>query len=292
MAAIRTVLCPVDFSPSTPRQIELAAELCRLFGARLVLHHNLAAAATAAGVGWMWAASHPNGHSEAEVERRLRELLAAVPDGLASEARTTRGLPSQAVLAVQQATAADLVVLTTHGASTEEHTSIAAQILERASCAVLVLHELAVEGAAPHFDAGERAVQVVLVPTDLSAESLAAVRFAFELARVLPAELHLLHVAPAARHAGAAAAALAAESERKLRALVPEDLEYRVHHHVEPGDPATAIARAAERLHAAYIVMGEHTRSPLRRWLTRDVSRDVLHRAPCPIWYVPGATAA
>lgn len=285
MTAIRTVLCPVDFSPATPRQIDLAAELCRLFGARLVLHHNLAAAATAAGVGWMWAASHPNGHSEAEVEQRLRQLLAGLPDSLDGEARTTRGLPSQAVLAVREATSADLVVLTTHGATSEEHTSIAAQLLERATCPLLVLHETEVEGEAPHFAAASTTPQTVLVPTDLSAESFPAVRFAFELARLLPAEIHLLHVAPKARPEALA------ETERRLRALVPEDLEYRVHHHVEAGDPTSAIAQAAQRLGAAYIVMGEHTHAPLRRWFTRDVSREVLHRAPCPVWYVPGAAA-
>jgi hypothetical protein len=37
MIAIRTILCPVDFSPATPRQVDLAANLCLAFNARLVL---------------------------------------------------------------------------------------------------------------------------------------------------------------------------------------------------------------------------------------------------------------
>ena len=40
MTVIKTILCPVDFSQATARQVELAAGLARLFGARLVLHHN------------------------------------------------------------------------------------------------------------------------------------------------------------------------------------------------------------------------------------------------------------
>jgi len=41
MIAIRTVVCPVDFSPATSRQVDLASDVCRAFGARLILHHNV-----------------------------------------------------------------------------------------------------------------------------------------------------------------------------------------------------------------------------------------------------------
>ena len=43
MIAIRIVVCPVDFSPVTAHQVDLAADVCRAFGARLVLHHNVTA---------------------------------------------------------------------------------------------------------------------------------------------------------------------------------------------------------------------------------------------------------
>ena len=38
---IHTVLCPTDFSPLSQRAVSLAARICRRFGARLVLEHNL-----------------------------------------------------------------------------------------------------------------------------------------------------------------------------------------------------------------------------------------------------------
>ena len=53
MLSVRTVLCPVDFSSATPRQVELAVDLCRAFGARLVLHHNVIEVAIGSGVSWM-----------------------------------------------------------------------------------------------------------------------------------------------------------------------------------------------------------------------------------------------
>lgn len=291
MIEIRTLLCPVDFSPATPRQIGLAGELARLFGARLVLHHNVSAADTAAGVGWMWAASHDGPITPTEAERRLGELLDSLPAGVTAEARITRGLPTQAVLAVRDATAADLILMTTHGPTDEEHTSVTSQILERVDCLLVALHEETVEGAAPHVAGRDATPHVVLVPTDLTPQSMGAVRFAFELARVLPARIHLLHVDPPSRRGGAVDEALIVERERQMRELVPADLEGRVGCHQESGDPADGIRRAAERFGASFIVMGEHTRAPLRRWFSRDTSRAVLHRAPCPVWYVPPRAA-
>ena len=80
MIALKTVLCPVDFSAATPRQVDLAAELSRTFGARLVLHHNRHSLGAVASVGWMWNADHqatarpswkPNSATASRVCRRV-----------------------------------------------------------------------------------------------------------------------------------------------------------------------------------------------------------------------------
>src|SRR5690242_13278356 len=114
MVALETVLCPVDFSPATPRQVDLAAELCRAFGARLVLHHNRHSLGGGASVGWMWNADHQS-DSRTVVEAKLRDCLARVPDGVRAEPLTTEGPVSRAVLAAGEMVNADLVVLTAHG---------------------------------------------------------------------------------------------------------------------------------------------------------------------------------
>lgn len=296
MEAIRTILCPVDFSPATERQLAFAADLCRLFGAKLVLHHNLAVAPPGAGVGWMWSGEHGGAPSEAGDEERLRRLMATLPEGIEVEAKITHGLPSTSVVTVGELVGADLVVITTHGKSPEEHTSVTEQVLDRARCGVLALHE-AREGEAPErlVAAGEPPRPVV-VPTDFSKESMAAVECAFELARRLPLEPHLLHVVSPGGVAAKAtseepSSALAEEGRRRLAELVPADLDGRVFVHVGVGDPGHEIAAAAERLVAAFVVMGEHTRAGWRRWLTRDTSRAVLHEVRCPVWYVPGTAA-
>src|SRR5262245_25592119 len=129
MISLQTVLCPVDFSPATPRQVDLAAELCRAFGARLVLHHNRHSLGAGASVGWMWNADH-YGDCRTVQEAKLRECLARVPDGIRVEPLTTEGPPSRAVLAAGDLVQADLFVLTAHGTLSDDHASITQKVIE------------------------------------------------------------------------------------------------------------------------------------------------------------------
>jgi nucleotide-binding universal stress UspA family protein len=288
MITLRTILCPVDFSDATSRQVATAADLARLTGARLVLHHNMASLGAGAGVGWMWSAEQPPLSHEA-VGQRLEALAGTSASGLPVELRITEGPASASVLAVGEATNADLVVLSTHHASTEDHTSVTATVLERARRAVLALHDARQESRALSFD-GNGSRQVALVPSDLTPESRAAVDFAFELARSLPLDLHLLHLVGQGG-VGGRHHPNAQEAEEGLRALVPGELRDHTHVHVRQDAPTHGIVQTAAELGASCIVMGEHTRSAVRRWFTTDTSRGVLHDAPCPVWYVPGLQA-
>jgi nucleotide-binding universal stress UspA family protein len=288
MVAIRSVLCPVDLTAASERQVELAAELSRLYGARLTLHHNLHALPVGAAVGWMYAGDHTGAPSEEQVEARLGALLDRLPEGVEREAKITRGLPSQTVMAVAELVGAELVVLATHGATSEEHTSVSELLLEHSERSLLVVHERDVAAGVPDFLAPSATPHVVVVPTDLASGSRAAEELAFDLAGRVPTELHLLHVPEKGRRGEPAREALGDE----MRARVPAEIAARVRYDVVEGEPAAAIAEAAGRLGAGCIVMGEHSKSLLRRWFSRDVSRELLHRAPCPVWYVPAVRAS
>jgi nucleotide-binding universal stress UspA family protein len=281
----------VDFSPATPRQVDLAADLCRAFDAKLVLFHNVHSLGTGASVGWMWNADH-HGDDQATVTARLNECVARIEPGVTVEPLLTQGPTSRAVVAVGEAFDADLVVLTSHGNVADDHVSVSEKLLDEGRRAVLVLHESSLEPRTPHFTCAATDRQVVIAPTDLSEESIAALQVGFELARRLPIELHLVHFLGNGRAQNGRDQAVTDTAMALLGSLVPEDLRHRVRLHVEAGDPADGIPRAAERLSAACIVMGEHTRRPLHRWFTRDTSRAVLHQARCPVWYVPGGRAA
>jgi len=56
---------------------------------------------------------------------------------------------------------------------------------------------------------------------------------------------------------------------------------------VTAGAVGPEIVAAAVRLGVRWMVVG--TRSPglLRRLFARDIAHGLLHRASCPVWYVP-----
>ena len=302
MLQIRTVLCPVDFTEVSSRELDLAIEVCRSFGARLVLHHNVGNAPAGPAASWMWHQEHRNGHSPEETAvSRLREILDALPPEVQPEARLSRGIAAPAILHLEDELGADLVVMATHGASSSDHTSIAEQIVEESRCPVLVLHGKA-----------ERALRLspevprifdVLVPTDLSPAAERAVSYAFELARILPVRLHLLHVILPRNSAWVETGVSmgtpqvregqpSQQAHDRLAALVPEDIQNRVRLHVEIGEPAEKIAEVSDRLGVSCIVMGAHARGFLRKIFTQDTSLEILRKAACPVWFVPETQAA
>ena len=289
MIAMRTILCPVDFSQATERQLTLAADLCRAFNARLILHHNLNAMAIGAAVGWMYAADHRT-LSEDSARERLANLADA-QTGVDVEIHVTRGPKSASVLAVSELVSADVVVLSAHNMPAEEHASVTELVLGSGERSVLTLHDNGADQHALTVEPSADRRQVTLVPTDLTVESRAAVNFAFELCRTLPLETHLLHLVAHRLRAKNEEQAVT-DAERHLKALIPPECTDRTSVHVSIGDPVEGILHWANDLSAACVVMGEHTRDPLRRWFSKDTSRAVLYKAPCPVWYVPGQRAA
>ncbi|HEX6900238.1 MAG TPA: universal stress protein [Thermoanaerobaculia bacterium] len=302
MLQIRTVLCPVDFTDVNTRELDQALEICRSFGSRLILHHNVSNIPPTASVSWMYHQEHPSSHSPEEMAtRKLRALLATLPPEVRPEARLSNGGTASSILSAEERVHADLVVLATHGPTTDDHTSVAEQIADESNCPVLVLHD-GIESILRL--ASDHEILDVLVPTDFSPSGQSAMSYAFELARLLPLRIHILHVLPVSgnrvwgEYGPPIVGSQLSESEDsdelylRLGALVPDDLQNLVSLYVEVGEPVHKIMEASYRLGAACIIMGTHARGFLRRIFTRDTSREVLRQATCPVWVVPEKMAA
>ena len=301
---IETVLCPIDFSTLSDFELKLAVEVCETFGARLVLHHNLAAAAPGLHKAWEWEESHrdrPEEVTEPEARANMDDILRRIPKTIRAEARISRGPVGLVLLYLIKEISADLVILGSHGWSSEEHTSLSERIIDSAPCPVLTVQEGRGDSHAFRLRAGEgEDVSKVLVPTDFSDSASAAVSYALELARHSPLELHLLHVqspreipiVPLSPAESAASVESALDAtRRRLGQLVPADLAEKVDCHVEVGSPGDGIMAEAKKLGAELIVMGEHAPGFFRHYFTHDTSRELLHRARCPVWFVPAGYA-
>jgi universal stress protein A len=303
MSRIRTILCPVDLSPLSRPEVGMAVELARALGAELVLHHNLSATGPGMAKGWEWKENHRGAGSQDRAEAGMKALLAEVPDGVAARSLITAGPLTIGIERLAEELPADLVVLGCHGSTTDDHSSLTEVLLHHCDCPILVLHECPDGERARGLDLAARSGRPlrILVPTDLSAGGVAAVRYALDLVGGLPlaagARCHLLHVVETRqgllrsllgrRRAREPEAAARAEAEARLAELVPAAMAEHVTVRVEAGRPAAAILRAAAELEPDLIVMGEHTRDLVDRLLTRDVAQGVLHGARCPVWFVP-----
>jgi nucleotide-binding universal stress UspA family protein len=136
----------------------------------------------------------------------------------------------------------------------------------------------------------------ILVPTDFSAPSDAALSYARLLAKTYDASLHLLHVT-ATRSTPPDVAVDSSNRKptvRKLRSLLTaEDRRQRVVVRViEAPNPARQIVRYATAMDAGLVVMGNHGRNGVARVLMGSVAEKVMRTAPCPVLTVHGALRA
>jgi nucleotide-binding universal stress UspA family protein len=130
----------------------------------------------------------------------------------------------------------------------------------------------------------------VLGAIDYREQSDLVVRHSIDLVRrQVAAEVHFLHVSPAAPEdvgGGARRTALLLEwLGQRLRALGNVPPHLRIIGHEAHGDPATVIVHTAEQLSTDVIVVGTRDRSAVGRWLG-SVSESVLRHAQSPVLMV------
>lgn len=134
----------------------------------------------------------------------------------------------------------------------------------------------------------------ILVPTDFSECSDAAVRYGLALAKAFDAKLHLLHVVqdPYTQPWGAEAfpagiADLLTDWQKqafdRLACGIPEADRHRVVIACTIAAPYPEILRYAVEQEVDLIVLGTHGRGPVAHMLLGSVAERVVRRAPCPV---------
>ncbi len=146
----------------------------------------------------------------------------------------------------------------------------------------------------------------ILVPTDFSPPSDAALEYARVLAAKFGSSLRILHViddptassdfvadgfAPSTENIRAS---LLEQARRRLDGVMSEvdRTRYRVHADAVLGMPAASIVGYATATAASLIVMGTHGRTGLAHLLMGSVAEQVVRTAACPVLTVRELTAA
>jgi nucleotide-binding universal stress UspA family protein len=116
-------------------------------------------------------------------------------------------------------------------------------------------------------------IERILVPTDFSGASDAALECARQIATQLGASLHLVHVV----------GDQPLEAVTDVQAGLNKSATGTASTAVVSGETATAIVDHAAGMNADLIVMGTHGRTGLAHLLIGSVSGIVARTAPCPV---------
>jgi nucleotide-binding universal stress UspA family protein len=279
-------LAATDFSAHADRALAHALELVRLFGAELEVF-------TSAYVPPQALAAMALGMAPGMVDDARRDAVQKV-DTLAGTLRA-RGVrasssssteePSTAICTRVAELGADLVALGTRGHTGLAHVvfgSVAERVARLAACPVLTAHADS-PTPAPY--------RCVLVPTDFSPDSDAALAWARSLVSRTGGKLVLLHaydlpqlvLTGSALAAGSVEKALADSARERLaelrRALTGIDVEA----HISAARPDPAIFEAAERVHADLIAIGTRGRTGLAHVVLGSTAERVIRRAHVPV---------
>ena len=134
-------------------------------------------------------------------------------------------------------------------------------------------------------------VKTILVPTDFSETSEAALHYAAEMALTSGARLYLMHV-PGKTGEHFEANFPHGQFEATVRKglssfLTTEQIErLRPEYAVRVGTPAEEIVRYADLCDVDLIVMGTHGRTGIAHALMGSVAEQVVRVAPCPVLLV------
>ena len=124
----------------------------------------------------------------------------------------------------------------------------------------------------------------ILVPTDFSEQSQAAVHHACDLAKQFGAGLHLIHVISDAPGGQSQTDRIRIEMEQVVRSIDERaELSLKTTKKVIPGDPCRVILDYIRDHDIDLVVMGTHGRTGIARFALGSVAERVVRSSPCPV---------
>ena len=294
------LLVPLDGSEMAESVLPAAVHLARALGARLTLLHVLEHNAP----GEVHGQRHIKG--EQEGLRYLADTAAKLPGGLHVDVHVHPNEEhniARSIVEHAQELGVDLVVICTHGRSTLKRWlfgSIAQQMLAQGDTPVLVIYP----SEMPQGQGFQ--CRQILTPLDGDPDHEAGLAVATQLASACGANLHLVGVVPtrgtlsgedtaSAIWLPATTNALLDMSQQAMREYLQRqaaqagEAGVAVTTTVQRGEPASAIAQAAQEVHADLIVMATHGKSHTDAFWSGSVSPRVSSKTRRPLLLVPVA---
>lgn len=290
----RRILIATDFSDASVNALRYAAAIARNHGARLYVVHVVSS------VGYRMVGADAEVQAAALAARELKELWSRV-------CGSDRSSPVEPALIVRrgevchelddlvQKERLDLVVVGTRGRTGLSKVmlgSVAEDVFRKASCPVLTV------GPSSGWDWPQREVgaeKAILFATDFGDASLKALPYAVSIAQRSRSKLFVLHVTKLVTQTDqinmpghtleVVSQGLRESSMKRLKELIPDDLQVDQEIRVTSGLPVDGVLSEAASSAAGLIVLGLHRKSLFvpSGHLPSTTAYEVVLRAQCPV---------
>ena len=289
-AVISKILLPVEFSDRCRGAARYAEALACRFRTEIVLLHVVAPPYAVYGGAGEASAYYSIGDvlterlttAQAQIDLFQREMTPDLP--IRTELR--EGDPATVIVDYAHAENVDLIVMPTHGYGPFRRFLIG-------SVTAKVLHDVDTPvWTGPHLEEAPAtnalAWQRVACAIDLGSQSATVLRWASAIARACGAELTIVHAIPSSA-AGAGGLSfdpdwrvdLAHDARSRIEQLQNE-LRIPAEIHIEIGDPASAVTRAAGCVKAELLVIGRNVSGGVLGRL-RANAYAIIRESPCPV---------
>ncbi|HEY2170222.1 MAG TPA: universal stress protein [Candidatus Angelobacter sp.] len=250
VADLKNILFATDFSEASMKAFPYAATLAKKFGAQVFACHIITPTALVAAA--PQAAPYLYEAERDAAEKGLEDVLRSpLLEGVNTKSVLSSGLLQDCVVDEIQNNNIDLVVAGTHGRTGWRRLllgSAAEEICRSARCPVLTV--------GPELPPMPLAFKRILVPTDLSDESLRSLAIVVRLATAYGASVTVLHVLPEETAGNTDAKKLSEPIVKSMVNIFEPQLEpLKTEFIIEPGDTVETILRVAQEKKADLIAM-------------------------------------
>ena len=280
--ALNNILFATDFSETSRNSLPFATALARRYRSTVFVA-NVLEKIPLTSVPMDYLPEETEGKREHAQERMLELLISEPFHDLKTEIVIEPGFIWPVLAKAVEDYKIDLMVLGTHGRGAIKRLllgSVAEEICRHAPCPVITI--------GPHVKplAGETdRIEKILFATDFSEGSIHALFYALAFAEEHGSRLILLHVVQAPNMPLNISDQMIAESEKRLRKLMPADAVpgMRPIFVTLLGAPADQILALAERENVNLIVMGMHRPGAFAAHWPFEIAGQVMARAHCPV---------
>jgi nucleotide-binding universal stress UspA family protein len=290
------VLVPTDFSRNAEEALRFAVSLARQLGGKITLLHSIdwqvnPQMRSAPGV-----MDTMNKVAQEVAEDRLERLARTkVPQELLEKTLVKFAPAQMGIPETARELRIDLIVLSTRGHTGLQRIllgSTAARVVRYASCPVLTVRPVAAKVGASKAASLGPIIKRILVPVVFSEGCDSSIRFATTLARMMDAQLTLLHVvAPLPLNSSRYFAEVqqydaevkldAKQRLESLAAALPRDIQSEVI--LRQNAPDLGIIRAARERRCDLITLPTRDLTGLRDFVLGSTAEKVIRHAPCPV---------